>query len=98
VTAFPLKAALVDDINAGNLPPGAIAFIPKDEPEFLMFRCPCGCGLPGSLRLKGEYSWEWNGSQEAPTCRPSVGFYGHNQRSEGHHWHGWLTDGEWRLA
>lgn len=93
-----MKATLVDDINAPDVPAGAIAFYPPESPVYLQFRCPCGCGLPGSLRLQEPNAWTWNGSRDAPTCTPSVGFYGRNQRSEGHHWHGWLTDGEWRLA
>jgi hypothetical protein len=98
MTTYPLKATLVDDIDAPDAPAGAIKFTPEDDPSYLQFRCPCGCGLPGGLTLKGEQPWSWNGSRERATCTPSVGFYGRNRRGDGFHWHGFLTDGEWRLA
>ena len=56
--------------------------------------CPCGCGAIGMMFVGENFkpdespSWEWNGSLEKPTLRPSVHHVGH--------WHGWLTDGVWR--
>ena len=60
----------------------------------LWYRCPCGCDHVGFLRVgRNEKpakspSWNWNGSTEKPTLKPSVHHVGH--------WHGWLTDGVWR--
>jgi len=56
--------------------------------------CPCGCSsvfpLSAGLKFKPPSgpSWEWNGSKEKPTLIPSV--------NHENHWHGWLTDGEWK--
>lgn len=58
--------------------------------------CPCGCGVQGVLSVgKGRKpaaspSWSWNGSIEKPTLVPSVNHVGH--------WHGWLTDGLWKVC
>jgi len=35
------------------------------------FDCP-GCGQPHVLRVTGAEAWQWNGSVDAPTLRPSV--------------------------
>jgi len=62
----------------------------------LWYRCPCGCGTQSVLRVGTGFkpdaspSWRWNGSLESPTLTPSVHHVGH--------WHGWLTDGEWKVC
>lgn len=57
--------------------------------------CPCGCKTIAVLRVGNGHkpsgdspSWNWNGSTDRPTLTPSVHHVGH--------WHGWLTDGEWK--
>lgn len=64
-----------------------------DFGKFLIYCCPCGCQALGSLRIginekpEESPSWNWNGSTDSPTLRPSVHHVGH--------WHGYLTDGVW---
>lgn len=75
--------------------PGSIsvAIKPGDRGQ-LWYCCPCGCGTISVLRVGNGHkpdkspSWHWNGSTDRPTLTPSVHHVGH--------WHGWLTDGEWR--
>ncbi|OHV85966.1 DUF6527 family protein [Ensifer sp. LCM 4579] len=77
--------------------PGSF-FVDDPDPggvQILWYRCPCGCGAAGVLRVGNGFkpaidkpSWSWNGSIEAPTLTPSVHHIGH--------WHGFLTEGEWR--
>lgn len=58
--------------------------------------CPCGCGhiapITAGVKFKPKVgpSWTWNGSQTEATLTPSVNHVGH--------WHGWLTDGYWRVC
>lgn len=70
----------------------------SDGEQTFWYCCPCGCGSLGPLTVgngfkpakagKNNATWEWNGSVDKPTLRPSVNHVGH--------WHGWLTDGVWR--
>lgn len=52
--------------------------------EVLRFDCP-GCGFPHIVNVRasgsrpGEPIWDWNGSLEAPTLKPSI----HGQWTEG---------------
>ena len=52
----------------------------------------------GVLRIEGRAiddpapAWEWNGSMDKPTLRPSI------QQTHPLGWHGWLTDGVWASA
>ncbi len=98
-----MKALVVPDIDGDpGQEPGAIEFrkfYSKDRVAGVGFRCPCGCGREGYLPIRAEGhartqtpEWEWNGSEDAATLRPSVLQIG------GCCWHGWLTDGEWRVA
>ena len=59
-----------------------------DSYSHLHFICPCGCGRYVALPVKPlEKGWEWNGSKERPTLRPSIRMLTKCQ------WHGYLTDG-----
>lgn len=54
------------------------------------FVCPGPCKSIAPIALRpvvdgSGQSWEWNGSIEAPTLKPSIDHKGC--------WHGWLTDG-----
>lgn len=59
----------------------------------LWFICPCGCKSVHAVTVRGPNnkdnhpSWEWNGSEDKPTLRPSI------QMLSPCRWHGWLTDG-----
>ena len=37
-------------------------------------------------------AWSWNGDEDSPTIRPSLGCWGRD-RADGYVWHGFLTDG-----
>lgn len=100
-----VTAVLVDSIMNESNPPGAFKYYAHGDPAVdgskiigLNFVCPCGCGLVGSISFgcaaSGHPRWTWDGNYEAPTCTPSIGFYGMNDPSQGHHWHGFLTAGE----
>lgn len=74
-------------------------------PAGLLFSCPCGCDQVGSIAFRRHVKdgveqpgpvWIWDGNRELPTCTPSIGFYGANDRKQGYHWHGFLTAGEFR--
>jgi hypothetical protein len=99
-----VSAVVVEDLFA-NPRPGQIKYgrwntDPDDAPAaYLHFRCPCGCECVGSLNFRAYPGsampvWTWNGDEAKPTCTPSIGFYGRNAIEDGHHWHGYLTDGE----
>lgn len=74
---------------------GAIQFFSLHglNPHSFHFQCPCGCGSVGGVKVAGEGAWQWNGSRDKPTVRPSVLLHGEDGSP---HWHGWLTDGVWR--
>jgi len=58
-------------------------------------KCP-GCGYESFLPV-GEGPiprWQYDGNGDAPTLTPSVH---HNETKGGCGWHGYLTNGEWRL-
>ena len=78
--------------------PGAYQFTSyNDERVGLIHACPCGCGQIGALYWKnprkGGANWTVSGEWPRVTLRPSIGFWGQNSREQGHHWHGYLTDG-----
>lgn len=102
-THAPDKEQFFDFDDDGNSDPylGRVAgsFRVQDADEtgvqIFWYCCPCGCGSVGALRVGNgfkpaiaEPSWQWNGSVEKPTLTPSVNHVGH--------WHGFLTDGEWK--
>ena len=65
----------------------------------LLFLCPCGCGdLCGiSIRDDGQQvdgAWGWNGDEDKPTTTPSILIHG--KKIGESHWHGYLTEGEFR--
>lgn len=95
VKTAPVTAQLVDSIVSEAAPAGAIKFYEARgaNPAGFHFRCPCGCDAVGGVSVTAG-GWEWNGSREKPTVRPSVALS--RDASEGVHWHGWLTDGVWR--
>jgi len=92
----PVKAARVADIDADDAPPGAYKFFSSGDRDKagMIYVCPCGCGRQGALRFRPHPSpsWEWDGNEEAPTLKPSV----HDMPDGKTHWHGWLTNGEWK--
>lgn len=65
-----------------------------DGEQSFWYCCPCGCGHRAPLTVGKNFkpadgpSWDWNGSLDKPTLKPSVDHRGH--------WHGWLTDGVWK--
>jgi len=90
-----IRAVQVDSIFQSA--PGSIKFFGEvDRPDVVAgfnFSCPCGCGHLGGVNLRPG-GWTWNGDKEKPTVQPSIYF---NQGGEGE-WHGYLTDGEWRVC
>lgn len=89
----PVQASLIGFAEGA---PGSFRVSDPDEDgeQYFTYVCPCGCGSKGPLIVgKGfkpvsdEPTWEWNGSLDRPSLRPSVWHKGH--------WHGWLTDGVW---
>lgn len=81
--------------------PGSIWFTDPGDGGVcgMWFWCPCGCGMQSRVTVGVEHkphmegpSWNWNGSTEAPTLKPSVNIH-KNTLCPG--WHGWLTDGYW---
>jgi len=60
----------------------------------LSFLCPCGCHLLCGIKIRDDGqnidgAWGWNRDENKPTCTPSIDI------NRGH-WHGYLTDGEFR--
>lgn len=94
VKTQPVTAVLVNSIVAEEAPAGAIKFykIAEHEPAGFHFQCPCGCRSVGAVNV-APGGWQWNGSRDKPTVRPSVLLYDADRKP---HWHGWLTDGVWR--
>lgn len=84
------KEAFLRDRVAGSFRVGEID---SDGELSFWYCCPCGCKTIAPLSAGKQFkpadgpSWEWNGSTEAPTLRPSVNHIGH--------WHGWLRNGVW---
>jgi hypothetical protein len=79
---------------------------PRGVEGLLSFACPAGTGLCGAIRVGNGFkptggrgaTWEWNGSIEAPTLKPSINCLARGPNCEeyaGCGWHSWLTDGEW---
>lgn len=81
--------------------PGAYQFVNYNgEQVGIVHACPCGCGQLGTLywknpRVNGP-NWTVSGKWPKVSFKPSIGFWGENDRSQGFHWHGYLTDGEFR--
>jgi Family of unknown function (DUF6527) len=99
-----VPAIRVDSLfpEGGDDRPGRYKFFrlpetPEGEVDGMNFACPCGCGMVGGIGFEGRPvsgpKWSFNGDRDKPTCAPSIGFYGANKLDEGHHWHGFLTDG-----
>lgn len=84
----PVKATLVEDIDADGIPDGAFE-LSGNPVAGLWYVCPCGCGTHGFLPIRPAQSpsWEFDGNRESPTLSPSVHHVGH--------WHGWLKNGMW---
>jgi hypothetical protein len=95
-----VKAVFVENWDHFDESPvaGSFSVCPPDEQGVsdFWYRCPCGCGVQGVLKVRANSkpqespSWEWNGSTDKPTLHPSVNHV--------NHWHGWLTDGEWKVC
>ena len=101
-------AVLCEDLDAievnGKVPAGHFEFFKRQDRDDagIFFGCPCGCGEMHSLDFRPHDgrrpSWEWNGNRERPTLTPSVNILQFDEAGNrvGEHWHGWLTDGQWR--
>ncbi len=92
-------ALLVDDIDE-NTAPGAFGYYTAQgggDVIGLIYNCPCGCGIKGSLDFRppaARPSWEWDGNRAYPTLAPSV----HHLIAGKTHWHGHLVKGVWKEA
>jgi hypothetical protein len=99
----------VPDIMAADVRPGAYQFVwmsgedkVKDPPRGIIHACACGCGDVGALYFKGlnprrgGLEWVVTGEWPKATLRPSIGFWGANTKEQGYHWHGYLTEEEFR--
>lgn len=81
-------------LHRKDLPPGASEWTSDSRREYagLLFVCPCGCGIVGSLTIRDAVaterpSWEWDGNVEKPTLSPSI------QKTSSCRWHGYLRAG-----
>jgi Family of unknown function (DUF6527) len=65
----------------------------KDEVVGLLFVCPCGCGVVGSLSIVPGYGgpvWRLaNDDYDLPTLKPSI------QKTSPCRWHGFIERGWW---
>lgn len=88
----------------GPVPAGAFKFYVNAQKEIagLLFGCPCGCGQMMSVPFRDESgkrpSWEWDGNQVSPSLSPSILIKQLDSSAQqiGEHWHGYLTDGDFR--
>jgi len=86
----------------GPVPAGVFEFYTdSDGPDAgILFGCPCGCGEMKTVgfRTIKRPQWTWNGDREKPTLTPSINILQMDATGKhiGEHWHGWLTDGEFR--
>jgi hypothetical protein len=89
-----VPAKRVDELDVPDCPAGAFEYYSQGDREIagMMYRCPCGCGVLGSLAFRPapSPSWQWDGNTEVPTLSPSVHHVGH--------WHGFLTKGVWETC
>ncbi|AXU19699.1 hypothetical protein C7W88_12775 [Novosphingobium sp. THN1] len=75
---------------------------PEQRKAGILFGCPCGCGSMFCVGFDSHEGagprWHWNGQQEAITLTPSILIYQMDQAGNvtGEHWHGFLTDGEFK--
>lgn len=88
-----------------NSPPGTWNFYQTEgagDQSGILFTCPCGCGSLFSIAYKAYPGcgpvWNWDGNEDRPTVTPSILVCQMNKKGEriGEHWHGFLTDGEFR--
>lgn len=57
------------------------------------FECP-GCGRWHAMRVTGPYAWEWNGSLDRPTFKPSIlGEWTWGPEKTRHRCHSFVRDG-----
>lgn len=79
-----------------DIPPGSAKWAVDREGKIsaLIFTCPCGCGEISAVNISppADKGWQWNGNRDLPTLTPSI------QRTEGCHWHGYLTAGEFKAC
>ena len=93
----------VDEIDSdGPIPAGVFEFCSDNNgPNAgILFGCPCGCGEMHVVQFRADHRpmWNWNGDREAPTLTPSIAIRQMDGAGNviGDHWHGFLTNGEWR--
>ena len=91
--AAPVRATYFADLDIDERMPGAFTYYTSngddnEQPIGLIYVCPCGCGVHGSLAFvpePGRASWKWDGNREQPTLTPSIHHVDH--------WHGYLRGG-----
>ncbi|WP_412766455.1 DUF6527 family protein [Brucella intermedia] len=88
-----VTAQVVQSLFDGTASAGAIKYQRPTGglPVGFHFKCPCGCGVVGGVSF-GPDKWTWNGNPSKPSVQPSIILH----TRDGPHWHGCLTDGEWR--
>lgn len=75
---------------------------PEQRKAGIFFGCPCGCGSMFSVGFDTHESkrpkWHWNGKSVGISLTPSILIYQMDKAGNivGEHWHGFLTDGEFR--
>lgn len=89
-----------------HVPAGQFKFYSSSDNDRagMLFGCPCGCGQMMSVAIRrgsadGDRTWGWDGNENAPTLTPSILIYQMEEgtgRRIGEHWHGFLTNGEFR--
>ncbi len=63
----------------------------KNQPIWVLFKCPCGCQYVISLSLQGQHNPHWilrESDEGLPTLYPSI------WQSIGCHSHFWITEGK----
>jgi hypothetical protein len=76
--------------------PGAYVISEAGTGIWLIYNCPCGCGVKGQLPLvrglttsHNQHTWGWDGNRSAPTLTPSI------RRNVECKFHGHLQKGVW---
>ena len=63
----------------------------KDQQADYLFDCP-GCKMSHFVKLSGTHKWDWNGSLETPTLRPSI-LVTYPEKNKINICHSFITDG-----
>ena len=102
------SAVFVADFDGdGPIPAGHFHFFsvygdPEKSKAGILFGCPCGCGQLKAVGFDTHWMdgplWHFDGDRDRPTLTPSILIFQLNEQGAkvGEHWHGFLTDGEFR--